>query len=73
MRTVGYTLAFGVIAFVAMTIALSLVMSGQTAMRVVPACQEDSVLIGNGQFTNGYWSRYECGPAVDDYIVVEGN
>ena len=36
--------------------------------RIVPACQEDSVLIGAGQFENGRWDYYECGPAVDDLI-----
>jgi len=34
--------------------------------RTVPTCQEDAVLIGAGQFENGRWDYYECGPAVDD-------
>ena len=35
--------------------------------RVVPACQEDAVLIGAGDFDGGRWDWYECGPAVDDF------
>jgi hypothetical protein len=33
----------------------------------LPACQEDSVLVGQGQFRGGRWTEYVCGPAVDDY------
>lgn len=33
----------------------------------MPRCQEDQVLIGVGQFENGYWDSYECGPAADDF------
>jgi hypothetical protein len=43
----------------------------------VPACQEDAVLIGAGDFepaaephTGGRWSAYVCGPAVDDFEAV---
>lgn len=35
---------------------------------VVPACAEDSVLLGTGDFEAGYWTGYECGPARDDYM-----
>ena len=35
--------------------------------RQVPQCVEDAVLIGKGDFENGRWTGYECGPAVDDY------
>jgi hypothetical protein len=45
--------------------------------RPVPACQEDTVLIGAGDFepaaephTGGRWSVYVCGPAVDDFEEV---
>ena len=41
--------------------------SWQDKLFVVPACQEDSVLVGAGQFENGRWDWYECGPAVDDF------
>lgn len=37
-------------------------------LAVLPECQEDSVLIGVGDFERGRWSDYECGPAVDDYL-----
>lgn len=33
----------------------------------IPECQEDAVLIGAGDFQNGTWDYYVCGPAVDDY------
>ena len=33
----------------------------------VPQCQEDVVLIGQGDFEHGRWTQYTCGPAVDDY------
>ncbi len=29
----------------------------------IPACQEDEVVVGNGDFSSGYWSNYECVPA----------
>ena len=34
----------------------------------MPRCQEDVVLIGQGDFENGRWDYYVCGPAIDDYI-----
>jgi hypothetical protein len=39
---------------------------------LLPACQEDSVLVGQGQFRGGRWAEYVCGPAVDDYNPPEG-
>ena len=33
----------------------------------IPECPEDAVLVGQGQFDNGTWYYYKCGPAVDDY------
>lgn len=32
----------------------------------MPRCEEDAVIVGNGEFADGYWSRYECGPSLDD-------
>lgn len=37
------------------------------AQPTLPQCQEDVVIVGVGDFENGRWSDYECGPAVDDY------
>ncbi|MCG8431039.1 MAG: hypothetical protein MJA29_07690 [Candidatus Omnitrophica bacterium] len=31
-----------------------------------PVCQEDQVLVGYGDFNNGHWDTYICGPAVDN-------
>lgn len=33
----------------------------------IPRCPEDAVLVGAGEFDEGHWSRYTCGPAVDDF------
>ena len=33
----------------------------------IPECQEDAVLLGAGQFENGTWDYYTCGPSVDDF------
>jgi hypothetical protein len=33
----------------------------------IPACMEDAVVIGFGDFDHGRWSEYTCGPALDDY------
>lgn len=54
-------------------LVLLLMVLGVAWTRTVPACQEDSVLVGVGSFDRGRWSRYECGPAVDDLVqcVVE--
>lgn len=38
-----------------------------TVTSSLPRCAEDCVIIGYGQFENGTWSDYGCGPAVDDY------
>ena len=32
----------------------------------IPACEEDAVLVGIGQYHDGRWDAYQCGPAVDD-------
>ena len=46
--------------------------AGRGNLRPVPRCFEDSVLIGTGQFSQGRWTHYVCGPAVDDYIDNPG-
>ena len=33
----------------------------------IPTCPEDSVLVGTGNFYDGHWTNYACGPSVDDY------
>ena len=32
----------------------------------IPRCDEDAVIIGAGEYANGRWSQYVCGPSVDD-------
>ncbi len=34
----------------------------------MPQCQEDVVLVGQGDFIEGRWTYYTCGPALDDYM-----
>lgn len=34
----------------------------------IPRCQEDAVLMGVDDFHDGRWTRYVCGPSVDDYL-----
>lgn len=36
---------------------------------MLPKCQEDEVLVGVGDFAYGHWTAYECGPAVDDFML----
>lgn len=33
----------------------------------IPRCEEDQVIVGVGAYTDGRWSVYECGPALDDF------
>ncbi len=33
----------------------------------LPHCPEDAVIVGTGQFHNGTWTAYRCGPARDDF------
>jgi len=38
-------------------------------LRSVPTCAEDVVLIGAGEFSDGRWDYYVCGPAVDNFVT----
>ena len=33
----------------------------------VPTCPEDAVLVGTGSYSYNKWTKYYCGPSVDDY------
>ena len=44
-----------------------LTMSLPDPIPTVPQCQEDQVIVGQGQFNDGYWDYYTCGPALDDF------
>jgi len=33
----------------------------------IPTCEEDVVLVGVGNFEDGRYDAYICGPAMDDY------
>lgn len=32
----------------------------------IPQCVEDAVIVGAGDYVDGRWSEYVCGPSVDD-------
>ena len=32
-----------------------------------PQCYEDAVIVGIGDFEDGLWSEYICGPSLDDF------
>jgi hypothetical protein len=51
----------------AVTVLVAVVLAGIGGRATLPRCQEDAVLIGRGDFDDGRWSAYECGPAVDDF------
>ena len=54
----------------ALVLAALIGLSGGSALsRPVPACPEDAVLLGVGDFEAGRWTGYVCGPAVDDYLT----
>ena len=42
----------------------------QTTRRI-PQCYEDAVLVGIGDFDNGRWDTYVCGPALDDCLATK--
>ena len=33
----------------------------------IPQCHEDAVIVGIGDFEDGKWSEYVCGPSLDDF------
>jgi hypothetical protein len=33
-------------------------------------CEEDAVLVGVGEFEDGRFEQYACGPALDDFEVA---
>ena len=47
-------------------VILALVLIVAACAPNLPRCNEDEVLIGRGEFEHGRWTRYVCGPAVDD-------
>lgn len=39
---------------------LALPHAAEPGPRVVPACEEDEVIVGTGDFAGGYWTGYQC-------------
>ena len=35
-------------------------------IRIMPECTEDVSIYGSGDFQEGLWDHYNCGPAWDD-------
>ncbi len=54
---------------VIMVIAVLGLVAQALAPSLIPSCAEDTVLVGVGEFDQGRWTRYVCGPAVDDYCA----
>ncbi len=55
-------------------LALAALLGGSSAALVsdpMPRCAEDQSIIGAGEFEAGRWTRYECGPSVDDYMTPD--
>ena len=50
-------------------VVLGFVAFDLTPIRMTPSCWEDSVLVGVGDFENGRWTEYRCGPALDDFVT----
>jgi hypothetical protein len=57
---------FGLISAIFLAISLLAIFSPPQPPEV-PRCPEDSVIVGFGEFEDGLWDYYGCGPAVDDY------
>lgn len=43
------------------------VLTGLLGSPTVPHCPEDATIIGFGDYDNGHWTHYGCGPALDDF------
>ncbi len=67
MRRVALTLA--VAALVALA-APRVVLAGSSPS--LPACSEDAILVGHGQYASGHWSKYSC-VALDDLSPLQVN
>lgn len=33
---------------------------------IIPRCPEDATIIGFGEYEDGRWDHYSCGPALDE-------
>ena len=57
-----------IVTLLALSLMLNLIL-GSTLVEIplVSRCQEDVTLIGQGDFVDGQWSYYVCGPALDDF------
>ena len=60
-------LLLGALVVLGLVLVVSTATLGIAWSRMVPACAEDVVLVGVGDFDRGRWSRYECGPALDSF------
>jgi hypothetical protein len=58
----------GLVGVVALSVAVPIGRDLAGALRLTPTCQEDEVLVGEGAFDGARWTRYVCGPALDDLV-----
>ena len=59
---------FALMICVILVFILGLIAFDLTPVRMTPSCWEDSVLVGVGDFENGRWEEYRCGPSLDDFV-----
>lgn len=50
---------YWLLVFVFMVVFLLFINKGIEST-TVPKCQEDEIIVGTGNFANGYWDSYEC-------------
>ncbi|MHA1961838.1 MAG: hypothetical protein ACW99U_16640 [Candidatus Thorarchaeota archaeon] len=48
-----------------MIVLLQIALIQQASVPRLPLCPEDTAIVGQGQYEQGYWTRYACIP-VDD-------
>ena len=60
-----HSLSLTAILALSLSVVLSAIVIGASPM--LPRCEEDVVVVGMGHFVNGRWSRYVCGPSLDDF------
>jgi len=63
--------AIALLLTVLLLITLSLLIIHLYTIYSIPQCSEDAVIVGVGDFVNGRWSQYVCGPALDDCTAVK--
>ena len=69
MRTAFLALGTGLLMFALGTATAQSIPTTASLAPVIPACPEDAVIVGEGNFVNGRWDSYTCGHAMDDLVI----